>query len=210
MVRPPETDRVWPVMNPAASEAKYATAEATSCGWPTRFMGTAPAMAPITLSPELLAATVAGRVAELPSAVVFSIDPEIADTEALCEAFGEGPETCANCVIVRGKRGDIEKYVACLVLATTRVDVNKVVRKKLDVRKASFAPIDEAVGMSGMEYGGITPVGLPAEWPIWIDPRVAEAEAVCIGSGLRSSKLIVSGGDVLSLPGAEVVAGLAN
>lgn len=147
---------------------------------------------------------------ELPSAVVFSIDPEIADTEALCEAFGEGPETCANCVIVRGKRGDIEKYVACLVLATTRVDVNKVVRKKLDVRKASFAPIDEAVGMSGMEYGGITPVGLPAEWPIWIDPRVAEAEAVCIGSGLRSSKLIVSGGDVLSLPGAEVVAGLAN
>ena len=144
--------------------------------------------------PELLAATVAGRVAELPSAVVFSI----------------GPETCANCVIVRGKRGDIEKYVACLVLATTRVDVNKVVRKKLDVRKASFAPIDEAVGMSGMEYGGITPVGLPAEWPIWIDPRVAEAEAVCIGSGLRSSKLIVSGGDVLSLPGAEVVAGLAN
>lgn len=79
--------------------------------------------------PELLAATVAGRVAELPSAVVFSIDPEIADTEALCEAFGEGPETCANCVIVRGKRGDIEKYVACLVLATTRVDVNKVVRK---------------------------------------------------------------------------------
>jgi len=160
--------------------------------------------------PELLAATVAGRVAELPSAVVFSIDPEIADTEALCEAFGEGPETCANCVIVRGKRGDIEKYVACLVLATTRVDVNKVVRKKLDVRKASFAPIDEAVGMSGMEYGGIPPVGLPAEWPIWIDPRVAEAEAVCIGSGLRSSKLIVSGGDVLSLPGAEVVAGLAN
>ncbi len=147
---------------------------------------------------------------ELPSAVVFSIGPEIADTEALCEAFGEGPETCANCVIVRGKRGDIEKYVACLVLATTRVDVNKVVRKKLDVRKASFAPIDEAVGMSGMEYGGITPVGLPAEWPIWIDPRVAEAEAVCIGSGLRSSKLIVSGGDVLSLPGAEVVAGLAN
>ncbi|MDF2230629.1 YbaK/EbsC family protein [Cutibacterium acnes] len=156
--------------------------------------------------PELLAATVAGRVAELPSAVVFSIGPEIADTEA----FGEGPETCANCVIVRGKRGDIEKYVACLVLATTRVDVNKVVRKKLDVRKASFAPIDEAVGMSGMEYGGITPVGLPAEWPIWIDPRVAEAEAVCIGSGLRSSKLIVGGGDVLSLPGAEVVAGLAN
>jgi len=147
---------------------------------------------------------------ELPSAVIFSIDPEIADTEALCEAFGEGPETCANCVIVRGKRGDIEKYVACLVLATTRVDVNKVVRKKLDVRKASFAPIDEAVGMSGMEYGGITPVGLPAEWPIWIDPRVAEAEAVCIGSGLRSSKLIVSGGDVLSLPGAEGVAGLAN
>lgn len=156
--------------------------------------------------PELLAATVAGRVAELPSAVVFSIDPEIADTEA----FGEGPETCANCVIVKGKRGDVEKYVACLVLATTKVDVNKVVRKKLDVRKASFAPMDEAVSMSGMEYGGITPVGLPAEWPIWIDPRVAEAEAVCIGSGLRSSKLIVSGGDVLSLPGAEVVEGLAN
>ena len=165
---------------------------------------------PVADHPELLAATVAGRVAELPSAVVFSIAPEIADTEALCEAFGEGPETCANCVIVKGKRGDVEKYVASLVLATTKVDVNKVVRKKLDVRKASFAPMDEAVSMSGMEYGGITPVGLPAEWPIWIDPRVAEAEAVCIGSGLRSSKLIVSARDVLSLPGAEVVEGLAN
>ncbi|BFL89899.1 hypothetical protein HMPREF1279_00577 [Propionibacterium sp. KPL1852] len=160
--------------------------------------------------PELLAATVAGRAAELPSAVVFSIDPEIADTDALCEAFGEGPETCGNCVIVKGKRGDVEKYVACLALATTRVDVNKVVRKKLDVRKASFAPMDEAVSLSGMEYGGITPVGLPAEWPIWIDPRVAEAQAVCIGSGLRSSKLIVSGADLVSLPGAEVVEGLAN
>ena len=144
--------------------------------------------------PELLAATVAGRAAELPSAVVFSIDPE----------------TCGNCVIVKGKRGDVEKYVACLALATTRVDVNKVVRKKLDVRKASFAPMDEAVSLSGMEYGGITPVGLPAEWPIWIDPRVAEAQAVCIGSGLRSSKLIVSGADLVSLPGAEVVEGLAN
>ena len=116
----------------------------------------------------------------------------------------------SSCCSPLSQLGLAEKYVACLVLATTRVDVNKVVRKKLDVRKASFAPIDEAVGMSGMEYGGITPVGLPAEWPIWIDPRVAEAEAVCIGSGLRSSKLIVSGGDVLSLPGAEVVAGLAN
>lgn len=160
--------------------------------------------------PELLGEPVAARVADLPSAVVFSIDPELSDTEALCRAYDEGPETCANCVIVKGKRGETEKFVACLALATTRVDVNKLVRKKLDVRKASFAPMDEAVRLSGMEYGAITPVGLPAGWPIWIDRRVAEAEEVCIGAGTRSSKLIVSGPDLAALPGVEVIEGLAN
>lgn len=160
--------------------------------------------------PELLGAPVAAMIGLLPGARVFSIDPAMSDTETLCAHFGEDPSTAGNCVIVRGRRGEVTRTVACVALATTRVDVNKVVRKKLDVRKASFAPMDDAVAESGMEYGAITPVGLPADWPIWIDSRVAEAEQVCIGAGTRAAKLLVSGADLTRLPHAEVVEGLAG
>lgn len=160
--------------------------------------------------PELLGEPVRRLIGLLPDAEVFVIDPALSDTEALCAAAGEGPQTCGNCVIVRGRRGDIERTVACLALATTRVDVNKLVRRRLDVRKASFAPMDDAVAESGMEYGAITPVGLPEDWPIWIDPRVAAADRVCIGAGTRSAKLLVTGADLLALPNTEVVDGLAS
>ena len=94
-------------------------------------------------------------------------------------------EGSANCVVVAGRRGEDIRYAACLVLATTRADVNGLVRKRLDARKASFAPMDDAVALTGMEYGGITPVGLPAEWPVLVDAAVAAAPAVVIGSGIR-------------------------
>ena len=97
---------------------------------------------------------------------VAEIDPALADTAEFCAAYGSPMDGSANCVVVAGRRGDDTRYAACLVLATTRADVNGLVRRRLNARKASFAPMDDAVALTGMEYGGITPVGLPAEWPV--------------------------------------------
>ena len=123
---------------------------------------------------------------------------------------GLGLDTGANCVIVGGRRGDDERVAACLVRADTRADVNGVVRRLLDVRKASFLAREQAVGASGMEYGGITPVGLPSTWRLLIDARVVEMPVAVIGSGLRRSKLLVPGRLLAELPGAEVIEGLAG
>ena len=112
-------------------------------------------------------------------------------------------EHSANCVVVAGKRAGETRYAAVMVLATMRADINGVVRRHLDVRKISFAPQDEAVELTGMEFGGITPIGLPEGWPILIDPAVVAAETVVIGSGIRGSKLLVPAADLLTLPGAQ-------
>ncbi|MEU4494037.1 YbaK/EbsC family protein [Streptomyces sp. NPDC023998] len=136
-------------------------------------------------------------------------DPEIADTAVFVEHYGqELLEQSANCVVVAGKRGAESTLAACLVLSSTRVDVNGVVRKQLAARKASFASMDAATGETGMEYGGITPIGLPADWPLLIDSRVVDTEWVLIGSGRRRGKLIVPGKAFAGLPGAVVLAGL--
>jgi prolyl-tRNA editing enzyme YbaK/EbsC (Cys-tRNA(Pro) deacylase) len=119
-------------------------------------------------------------------------------------------DASANCVVVAGKREGVVRYAACMVLASTRADVNNVVRRRLDVRKASFLPTDSAVELTGMEYGGITPIGLPAGWPILVDAAVAAAPYVVIGSGVRRSKLALPGRLVASLPDAEVMEGLAH
>jgi prolyl-tRNA editing enzyme YbaK/EbsC (Cys-tRNA(Pro) deacylase) len=119
-------------------------------------------------------------------------------------------EDSANCVVIAGRRGDVTRYAACVVLATTRADVNGVVRKRLDARKASFAPMDDAVALSGMEFGGITPIGLPASWPVLIDRAVLDRDVVVIGSGLRRSKIALPSGLLPELPGAEVIDGLAS
>ena len=97
---------------------------------------------------------------------------------------------------------------ACVVLFTTRADVNGVVRRRLDVRKASFLPMDRAVELTGMEYGGINPIGLPDSWPVLLDGRVTETEVVLIGSGLRRSKLLLPGKLLAELPHTETVNGL--
>jgi prolyl-tRNA editing enzyme YbaK/EbsC (Cys-tRNA(Pro) deacylase) len=142
--------------------------------------------------------------------LVAAIDPELADTAAFCAAYDVGPDVSANCVIVAGRRGDVTRYAACIVLATTRADVNGVVRRHLDVRKASFAPMDDAVALTGMEYGGITPIGLPKDWPILVDARVIATPHVIIGSGLRAGKIALAGPALGALPGAEVIEGLAR
>ncbi|MFC5816127.1 YbaK/EbsC family protein [Nonomuraea harbinensis] len=154
---------------------------------------------------DLLAEPVARAIGQVEDARVAEIDPELADTAAFCERYGVAMGASANCVVVAAKRGGEVRYAACMVLATTRADVNGVVRKHLGARKASFAPMEEAVELTAMEYGGITPIGLPADWPILVDTQVAEHPEVVIGSGLRRSKLAVSGATLAGLKGAEVL-----
>lgn len=165
--------------------------------------------------PDLLAKPVLAALEQLDPADavrvgVAEIDAALADTAAFCEAYGAPMDGSANCVVVAGRRGEDVRYAACLVLATTRADVNGLVRRRLDARKASFAPMDDAVARSGMEYGGITPVGLPADWLLLVDPAVSAAPAVVIGSGIRGSKLALPGELAARLPGAEVLDGLAR
>jgi prolyl-tRNA editing enzyme YbaK/EbsC (Cys-tRNA(Pro) deacylase) len=138
------------------------------------------------------------------------IDPDVADTAAFCETYGVAMDDSANCVVIAGRRGDATRYAACVVLATMRADVNGVVRKRLDARKASFAPMADAVALTGMEFGGITPIGLPDGWPILIDRAVLDRPVVVIGSGLRRSKLALPSAVLADLPGAEVIDGLAS
>ncbi|MEU0489726.1 YbaK/EbsC family protein [Nocardiopsis sp. NPDC006139] len=154
---------------------------------------------------HLMAAPVREAVRGHAEVRVAPIDPNLADTAAFCTHYGMTLETSANCVVVAAKRGGETTYAACMVLATDRADVNGVVRRHLGARKASFAPMAEATGLTGMEYGGITPFGLPREWPILVDEAVAATPYVVVGSGLRRSKLWVPGKLVAALPGAEVV-----
>ena len=158
--------------------------------------------------PALLAEPVREALLDtgLDDVLVAEIEPDAADTAAFCERYGVGLDVSANCVVVAGRRGEQTRFAACVVLATTRADVNGVVRRRLDARKASFASMDLAVAETGMEYGGITPIGLPPSWPVLVDTRVAETGRVVIGSGLRRSKLVVPGALLARLPGAEVMA----
>ncbi|TDB86932.1 YbaK/EbsC family protein [Actinomadura sp. 7K534] len=155
---------------------------------------------------DLLAEPVAAAIGDVPEAEVAGIDPELADTAAFCERYEVPLELSANCVVVAAKRGGQVTYAACMILADGRADVNGVVRKHLGARKVSFAPMDEATALTGMEYGGITPVGLPEGWPILVDEAAAAASRVVIGSGLRKSKILLPGKALAGLPGAEVIA----
>jgi|ERR1022692_769375 prolyl-tRNA editing enzyme YbaK/EbsC (Cys-tRNA(Pro) deacylase) len=141
---------------------------------------------------------------------VAEIDPELADTAAFCDRYGVAPAESANCVVVAGRREGEVRYAACVVLATTRADVNNVVRRVLDVRKASFAAMATAVELTGMEYGGITPIGLPDGWPVLVDAAVTAAPQVVVGSGIRGSKLALAGKSLADLPAARVIDGLAR
>jgi prolyl-tRNA editing enzyme YbaK/EbsC (Cys-tRNA(Pro) deacylase) len=166
--------------------------------------------------PDLLAPPVSAALAELdrvlPAGVVevAEIDPDLADTAEFCERYGIALAESANCVVVAGRRGGETRFAACVVLATTRADVNGVVRRQLDVRKASFAPVDVAVAETAMEYGGITPIGLPDGWPVFLDTAVAATPRVVIGSGVRRSKLALTGDMLRRLPGVTLLEGLGR
>jgi len=168
---------------------------------------------PVASAPELVGAPTAAaleRLGLLDDVGVVEIDPGLSDTALTQETYDLPPETLANCVVVAGKREGVEKVAACMVLATTRADVNNVVRRRLDVRKATFLGRDDAVERTGMEYGGITPIGLPDDWRVLVDADVAAAPVLVIGSGVRRSKLLLPGSVLAALPTAETVESLGR
>jgi prolyl-tRNA editing enzyme YbaK/EbsC (Cys-tRNA(Pro) deacylase) len=139
---------------------------------------------------------------------VMECDPALADTAAFVAAYGVPLDRSANTIVVASK-GSAPTYVACVILATTALDVNNVVRHEMGVRKASFASPDPVRALTGMEIGGVTPPGLPADLPVLVDPRVMEPDWIVLGGGNRSSKLRIAPSVLARLPSVRVVPGLA-
>lgn len=153
---------------------------------------------------------VRARVAALatPGVDVVDCDPALADTAAFCEAYGYAMDESANAIVVIGKR-DPPVYALCLVLASTRLDVNRAVRARLGTRKASFASADSTIQLTGMTIGGVTPFAAPPDLPIWVDAAVMERQRIVVGGGSRRCKIVGPPAMLRELPGVEVVEGLA-
>jgi prolyl-tRNA editing enzyme YbaK/EbsC (Cys-tRNA(Pro) deacylase) len=163
----------------------------------------------MSADPGLLHPSVLARLGEAEvDFEVMECDPALADTAAFVEAYGVPLDQSANTIVVASK-GAEPTYVVCVLLATTSLDVNKVVRREMGVRKASFAAADPVRALTGMEIGGVTPFGLPEDLPILVDARVMEPEWIVLGGGNRSSKLKVAPDALRSLPSVRVVEGLA-
>lgn len=163
---------------------------------------------PLITHPELVAQPVQASIKRgdfSDGVFVAAIDPDLADTASFCEKYGIQPEMGANCIIVEAKRADKIWHAACLILASDMIDVNGKVRRELGARKISFAPKDTALKLTSMEYGGVTPLGLPADMPILIDNRVLGQEYMVIGGGIRGSKILVQTGVLESLEQAKVM-----
>jgi prolyl-tRNA editing enzyme YbaK/EbsC (Cys-tRNA(Pro) deacylase) len=143
-----------------------------------------------------------------PTYQIVPCDPDKADTSEFCAAYGYALEDSANTIIVVGK-SDPPRYAACVVLATTRLDVNRAVRSRLGTRKASFADADQTRALTGMSIGGVTPFGLPADLPIWVDARVMTRPRIILGGGSRACKVLGPPTLLTALPSVEVVADLA-
>jgi len=139
---------------------------------------------------------------------IVSCDPDLADTANFCATYGYALDDAANCVVVKGKSNP-PVFVACVALATTRLDINGVVRQRLNTRKASFAPAPEVETLTGMTIGGVTPVGLPAGLALWVDEQVMGRDRIVLGGGSRSCKLVAAPALLIAV-GAEVVSGLAR
>jgi prolyl-tRNA editing enzyme YbaK/EbsC (Cys-tRNA(Pro) deacylase) len=140
---------------------------------------------------------------------LFPCDPGLADTAAFCAAYGFALDDSANTIIVVGK-GDPPRYAACVVLATHRLDVNRTVRARLERRKASFASLDETRQLTGQEIGGVTAFGLPDGVPLWVDAAVMDRPRIVLGGGSRRWKVLAPPSILRTLPGVEIVEGLAN
>jgi len=157
---------------------------------------------------ELVAKSVGKALSNFPNLDgigVVEIDPNLSDTGAFCEQYQVKTNQAANCVILEAKRAEKTWFAACVILGNTRADINGLARRTLDARKISFAPMEQAVTETGMEYGAITPIGLPTDWLILVDKAVADSEYVIIGSGIRKSKLAVPGKIFASLPNVQIL-----
>jgi prolyl-tRNA editing enzyme YbaK/EbsC (Cys-tRNA(Pro) deacylase) len=141
---------------------------------------------------------------------IIACDPDLADTAAFCAHYGYAPDESANCIVIVAK-GESRRYVACLALADSRLDVNGLIRKRLGVKRTSFAGADETTeATGGMLIGGVTPFGLPRDMPVWIDARIVERARVIVGGGSRRCKVLVAPSVLCAWPGAEVVVDLAK
>jgi prolyl-tRNA editing enzyme YbaK/EbsC (Cys-tRNA(Pro) deacylase) len=139
---------------------------------------------------------------------LIACDPARADTAAFCQAYGYSLSDSANTIVVVGKATS-PAYVACVVLADTRLDVNRVVKQRLGVRRASFASAEETAAMTGMMIGGVTVFGLPADLPIWVDERVMARDRIILGGGSRSWKVVASPDILRRIANVEIVPALA-
>ncbi len=146
---------------------------------------------------------------DVPGWELVPCDPALADTADFCAHYGYALEDSANAIVVVGK-SDPRVYAVCVLLADSRLDVNGVVRRRLGTRRASFASADETRELTGMELGGVTPFGLPAGLPVWVDARVVGRDRVVLGGGSRSRKLVAVPAVLAAAPGVEVVEGLAR
>ncbi|MDP3956546.1 MAG: YbaK/EbsC family protein [bacterium] len=170
-------------------------------------------ISPVSEHLDLLGKPVADALLNFPEAGeigVAEIDPTISDTAIFCETYHIPIKQAANCVVLEAKREDKSWFAACVILGSTRADVNGLARKALDVRRLSFAPMEKALTATGMEYGAITPLGLPSDWIILIDKAVIDTDIVTMGSGYRKSKLVLPGRLLASLPNVKIVEGLGK
>ncbi len=140
---------------------------------------------------------------------IIDCDPDLADTADFCAAYGIDPGESANAILVASRKPE-GHHAVCVVLATHRLDVNSAVRKRMGVRKASFADPEQTEALTGMQIGGVTVAGLPDDLPIWVDDAVTRVDRVVVGAGTRSAKIRLPGDQLTRLPNVEVVEGLAR
>ena len=142
--------------------------------------------------------------------LVAKIDPAFADGNKLCEQYNIDKRIGFNCLIVECKRNDIVKYCALIVPIGYKYNMGSVVRKYTNSRVVSVAPLDYVLEKTGMEYGSITPIGLPKDWAILVDPLIKNQEQIIIGGGLVNSKISLSTELFLRIPNVEIVEGIAK
>ena len=140
---------------------------------------------------------------------IMDCDPDLADTNIFCKKYGINFEDAANTIVVKSKTGEL-KYAACVLLATTKLDTNKTIRKKLSTHKVSFANIEESKKLTNMQIGGVTPIELPKSLPLWVDSRVIQREIIVLGGGNRTSKIKISPNVFKFITNTEIVVGLAK
>lgn len=150
-------------------------------------------------------AEVVRQVPDTDGFYVAVTDPAFADTKLFCEAYEIALTDSANCIVVQAKRGELVRYATCVILADDAIDVNGKVRKHLQARKVSFASKDDALRLTRMEYGGITPLGLSENMLIIIDEKVLQREYVVIGSGVRGSKILANTSALAALQNVDIV-----